>query len=302
LLPWLEGDATRDLVAGWSEACGVDLVRHGSDSPAEAIADTALTQPLLLAAALLSYRAALAVGAVPGAPALGAVAVAGHSVGEFAAAVIAGVLTEADAFRAVGVRGRAMGRCAAAAPTGLAAVVGGDPAEVLDAIGQVGASPANYNGPGQIVAGGPLAALEALAERPPARARVIRLEVAGAFHTEYMAEAQVEVEAALASVAVRDAVVPLISNLDGRAVASGDDIVQRLVKQVTAPVRWDLVLETCAALAAEGDTGLEQLELAPAGVLTGLAKRGLKALAAQPGGLTLTGLKTPADLAVSTPN
>ncbi|MDR1799748.1 MAG: ACP S-malonyltransferase, partial [Bifidobacteriaceae bacterium] len=297
LSPWLDdpatGKAAQRRLAAWSEAAQTDLLTHGTISPAEVIADTAIAQPLLLAAALLSFDAAQTASPQPR---LGAGAVAGHSVGEFAAAAIAGVLTEDDAFRTVGVRGRAMATCAAAVPTGMAAVVGGDPTEVIAAITAAGAQPANFNGPGQVVAGGSLEALAKLAANPPTRARVIKLQVAGAFHTNYMAEAQAEVEAALAQATVRDPAVPFISNLDGQAVTQGPDVVRRLIAQVTAPVRWDLVL---AAIAAEPP--VEQIELAPAGVLTGLAKRAFKDLQQTPGALRLISLAEPADLTALAP-
>jgi len=266
-----------DQLTAWSNLANLDLLTHGTTSPAQVIQDTAIAQPLLTATTLLSYQAWLA--AQPG---VQVGAVAGHSVGEFAAAAIAGVLTPEDAIQAVAARGRAMAACAGATATGMAALLGGQPDQVLAAIKAVGATPANLNGPGQIVAGGTIAALDRLAANPPTRTRVVRLDVAGAFHTDFMAPAQDTLANTMAALPIKDASYPLIANGDGRAVTRGSDIVGRLVEQVTRPVRWDLVQQTLLAMGAT-----EVLELAPSGVLTGLAKRGLPGCAAaayQPSG------------------
>jgi [acyl-carrier-protein] S-malonyltransferase len=260
LIPWLALDGAREQLRDWSQAADLDLVKHGTESDAATIEDTAIAQPLLTAAALLSYQTVEQPFDL----------VAGHSVGEFAAAVVAGVLTPDDALRAVAARGRAMSRCAAGQAGGLAAVVGGSPDEATQAIKAAGAQIANCNGPGQIVAGGDTAALERLAAAAPRRARVIRLAVAGAFHTPLMAESEHPLRAALRGAAIRDAAVPFVSNRDGAALTNGRLIVEAMIGQVAKPVRWDLVLEEFAAHGI-----VYHLELAPAGVLTGLAKRGL---------------------------
>jgi [acyl-carrier-protein] S-malonyltransferase len=261
LLPWLEFEGNRELLAHWSDLTGLDLIEHGTKSSAEVIRDTAVAQPLLTAAALLSYEAVDRPFDL----------VAGHSVGEFSAIVIAGVLSADDAMAAVAARGRAMAACAAAQPSAMAAVIGGGPDEVLDAIGAAGAWAANFNGPGQIVAGGTAAAINRLAGSPPPGARVVALDVAGAFHTPLMAEAEHALGAALAQVAVADAEVPVVTNHSGLAMTNGRQIIKHIISQVTRPVRWDLVLETFAARGVR-----DHLELAPAGVMTGLARRGLR--------------------------
>jgi [acyl-carrier-protein] S-malonyltransferase len=261
LIPWLRTADARDQLERWSQVAGLDLIRHGTESPAHVIRDTAVAQPLLTATALLSHRASETPFDV----------VAGHSVGEFAAAAIAGVLTEDAAIHAVAVRGRAMAACAEAHPSGMAAVIGGEPAAVLDAIQAAGAAPANFNGPGQIVAGGPVDALDRLAAAPPRRARVIRLDVAGAFHTELMAQAEEALRGVLAEVETHDPATPFVVDRDGTALTDGRQVVEAIIQQVARPVRWDLVLERFATLGVT-----RHFELAPAGVLTGLAKRGLK--------------------------
>jgi [acyl-carrier-protein] S-malonyltransferase len=259
--PWLDLEGARERLERWSELARVDLIAAGTTASADQIRDTAVAQPLLTAAALLSFEAVDQPFDL----------VAGHSVGEFGAAVIAGVLTADDAISAVGARGRAMAECAAAQPSAMAAVVGGAPDAVLQAVQRAGAWPANFNGPGQIVAGGSEAALARLAELAPERARLVRLDVAGAFHTPLMGQAEHALRAALAGAPVETARLPLVTNRAGVAMTNGHQIVESLIQQVTRPVRWDLVLEAFAARQVTA-----HLELAPAGVLTGLAKRGLK--------------------------
>ncbi|HJA59765.1 MULTISPECIES: ACP S-malonyltransferase [unclassified Brevibacterium] len=253
---------------------GIDLRLHGTESDDETIKDTALAQPLLVASAI---ACAAELGISPG-------VVAGHSVGEIAAAQIAGILTAADAMRFVSVRGQGMASAAATTPTGMSAVVGGQPEDVLSAIEAAGASPANVNGGGQTVAAGSLDALSALSENPPERARVIPLQVAGAFHTEYMAPATDDLAATAADLSPSDPQVTILSNSDGAVVASGREYVDRLVKQVTNPVRWDLCQE---ALLSSGITGM--IELVPGGTLTGIARRAMK-------GVETFAIKSAADL------
>ncbi|UZN01738.1 ACP S-malonyltransferase [Cellulomonas sp. S1-8] len=287
LVPWTEVDGFTDALTRASDVVGADLLAHGTTSDADTIRDTAVAQPLLVATALASLRAVL--DATPGtdlaAAAPGALDVAaGHSVGELAAAALAGVLREDEALRLVAVRGAAMARAAAATPTGMSAVLGGDPDEVLARLEALDLVPANVNGGGQVVAAGSLEALAALAAEPPARTRVIPLQVAGAFHTRYMAPAVDELARAASAVTPREPVVTLLGNADGAPVAGGADALARIVAQVARPVRWDLCQTTFVAM---GVTAL--LEVAPGGVLTGLARRTL------PGVETLA-LKSPADL------
>ena len=274
LSSFLELDAFAAQIDDLSAASGIDLRLHGTESDDETIKDTALAQPLLVASAI-ACAAELGVTAEY---------VAGHSVGEIAAAQIAGVFSPADAMRFVAVRGAGMAAAAAQTPTGMSAVVGGDPDDVLAAIETAGVSPANVNGGGQTVAAGSLADLEKLAENPPERARVIALPVAGAFHTEYMAPATKELNATASALEVADPASYILSNSDGTVVESGQDYVDRLVKQVTNPVRWDLCQET---LLNAGITGM--IELVPGGTLTGIARRAMK-------GVETFAIKSAADL------
>ncbi|MFF8956158.1 ACP S-malonyltransferase [Streptomyces sp. NPDC014894] len=276
LTPWLDLPGAADRVAAWSDAIDLDLAHYGTKADADEIRDTAVAQPLLVAAGLLA--AAELGGAAPD-------AVAGHSVGEITAAVFAGVLDEVSALGFVRGRGLAMAEAAAAAETGMAALLGGEPEQVVAHLEGLGLTAANVNGAGQIVAAGTAGQLAALAEdKPEGVRRVVALKVAGAFHTEHMAPAVTALRARAAELTVADPSIPYVSNKDGAVVASGDEVVARLVGQVANPVRWDLCMET---FAARGVTAL--LEVCPGGTLTGIAKRAL------PGVKTLA-LKTPDDL------
>ncbi|MFC4061153.1 ACP S-malonyltransferase [Planomonospora corallina] len=285
LTPWLEIPGLADRLSAWSEVVGLDLISYGTTADADAIRDTAVAQPLLVAAGLAAAEA-LGVSLSPASQA-GTVApdlVAGHSVGELTAAALAGVLTPEQALALVRERGQAMAKAAAVTETGMVAVLGGAEDEVLAAIERHGLTPANINGAGQIVAGGTLERLEAFRAEPPARARLIPLSVAGAFHTVHMAPAVDHLREAVASITPRDPSVDLLSNADGAQVASGADFLGRLVDQVANPVRWDACMAT---MAGRGVTAM--IELLPGGTLTGLAKRGLR-------GIATVALKTPDDL------
>ncbi|GAA1179000.1 acyltransferase domain-containing protein [Nesterenkonia xinjiangensis] len=285
LAPWLEEADSRETLQAWSEVAGTDLLHHGTESDEETIRDTAVAQPLIVAASLLAARAlGLAPGMRPGDADAAQLMLAGHSVGEVPAAALAGVLTEEQALTLIRVRAQGMAEAAAAESTSMAAVIGGVEDEVRESITSHGLTPANANGPGQIVAAGTAERIAALEAAPPARARVIPLKVAGAFHTEHMAPAQQALRDAVADFEVADPEVRLLSNRDGQAVASGAEVLDRLVDQVTRPVRWDLCMES---MKAAGVTGV--LELLPGGTLTGLAKRGLK-------GVASLAVKSPSDL------
>ncbi|GAB3812407.1 ACP S-malonyltransferase [Micromonospora zhanjiangensis] len=278
LAPWLDLPGARDRLAEWSTLAGVDLVHLGTRADADEIKDTARTQPLLVAAALLAAEQL---------PMSEVGLTAGHSVGELGAAALAGVLSAEAAITLAGARGREMAAACALEPTGMAAVLGGDPDEVLTAIEAAGLHAANRNGAGQVVVAGAVDRLEKFAAQPPTRARVITLQVAGAFHTPYMAPAEAALGAVAADITPADPARLLLSNLDGTAVDDGRELLRRLVRQVTAPVRWDLCMRT---LAEVGVTGV--IELPPAGTLAGLVKRELRAT----GGPEIVTLNTPDDL------
>jgi [acyl-carrier-protein] S-malonyltransferase len=278
LQPWLELDGVADRLSRYSDAAGVDLVAAGTEWDAERIRDTQVAQPLIVAASLVSYYALTADGvATPD-------GVAGHSIGEIPALVASGVLSDLDGMRLVGVRGRAMAEASSRVRTGMSAVVGGDQDAVVARLAELGLTPSNYNGGGQIVAAGTLEALGTLTAEPPQGSRVIPLAVAGAFHTEFMRSAVDELRAATATVTPADPRLTLWTNRDGSLVTDGAQALDLLVGQVASPVRWDLCM---ASFAAHGVEGI--VELAPGGTLTGLAKRGLR-------GTPAVAVKTPDDL------
>ncbi|CAN5377215.1 ACP S-malonyltransferase [soil metagenome] len=279
LEPWAAESRFREHLEALSDGAELDLLAYGTTADAETIRDTRIAQPLIVAAGLLTLAVLLADGRrsrVGG--------VAGHSVGEITAAAASGILTEDDAIRFVRERGRAMADAAAIAPSGMCAVVGGDEAELLVTLATLGLEPANFNGGGQIVVAGELEALDRLKDLAPRGARVIPLQVAGAFHTRFMAPAVAHLTEVATSLSPQDPTIPIWTNRDGGTVDSGSDFVRLLVGQVSSPVRWDRCMES---FLAAGVTGI--IEVAPAGALTGLAKRGLK-------GVPSVAIKTPDDL------
>ncbi|MDN6328839.1 MAG: ACP S-malonyltransferase [Brachybacterium sp.] len=279
LNPWRELPGIEEALAAMSGAAGIDLLHHGIESDADTLRDTAVAQPLLVASGIIAASALYQDQDLPTADAF-----AGHSVGELTAAALGGVLSNEDAMRLVAVRSQAMAKAAAAEPTSMAAVVGGVREEVVAAIERHGLHPANLNSAAQVVAAGSAEKIAALAEDGPAKARVIPLQVAGAFHTPYMAGARDELAAFAPSLSPQDPTVPLISNAGGEVISSGTRYLELIVNQVASPVDWEACMAT---LRDRGVTAM--IEVAPAGTLTGLAKRELK-------GIALTNLHTPDDL------
>jgi [acyl-carrier-protein] S-malonyltransferase len=280
LAEWLNLPGAADRIGRWSQISGLDLARLGTTATAEEITDTAITQPLVVATTLLAHAAL----AERGLPAAADIVIAGHSVGEIAAYAIAGVISGDDAVKLAAVRGAEMAKACAAEPTGMSAVLGGEEDEVLARLEALELIPANRNAAGQIVAAGSITALEKLAEDPPAKARIRQLATAGAFHTHYMASALDGYAAAAADVTATEPTTTLLSNFDGRPVTSAADAMDKLVAQMTRPVRWDLCNDTLRGL---NITAI--IEFPPAGALTGIAKRELR-------GITTHAVKTPADL------
>jgi [acyl-carrier-protein] S-malonyltransferase len=280
LSPWLELPGAADRLASWSTAGGLDLARLGTTASTEEITNTAIAQPLIVAATLLAYEELTRQGLLADKE----VIVAGHSVGEIAAYAIAGVISADDAVALAATRGAEMAKACAHEPTGMSAVLGGDEAEVLARLEQLDLVAANRNAAGQIVAAGRLSALDKLAEDPPAKARVRALGVAGAFHTEFMASALDGYAAAVQNVATAEPTAVLLSNRDGEPVSSASDAIEKLVAQLTHPVRWDLCSET---LRQRNVSAI--VEFPPAGALSGIAKRELR-------GVPTHAVKTPADL------
>jgi [acyl-carrier-protein] S-malonyltransferase len=272
LTPWLALPGAEDRVARWSELTGLDLRALGTTAPDDEVRPTEVAQPLLTAVALLSGRAVLD-GRTPD-------VVCGHSIGELSAVALAGVLSDDQAVALAAGRGRLMAEAAAVRPTGMAALLGAGAQE--EDWTAAGLELATVNVAGQVVLGGPVEVLDAWT--PPQGVRVRRLDVAGAFHTSAMAPAADGFAQLVAELEPHDAECDVIANADGAVLRDGRELLDRLVGQLTRPVRFDLCL-------AAASSATEAVELAPGGVLKGLAKRALPEL-------PVRALRTPDDLLV----
>jgi [acyl-carrier-protein] S-malonyltransferase len=293
LTEWLDLPGAESFFRWAGAIADADLLTLGTTGDAEAIKDTAVTQPLVVAMSLFIARE---LGGLPGpvlhSPHAGRdVVITGHSVGELTAAALAGVLSIEAAIALTAVRGRAMARACAQTPTGMSAVLGGDPDEVQVALDKHGLVAANLNGGGQVVVAGPLDGLAALKAEPPAKARVMPLSVAGAFHTAYMEPAREELEGLIGGLRPADPSRLLLSNADGAAVGTGAEALARLVSQVTSPVRFDACLDTMRDLGVTA-----AIELPPAGALAGLAKRQWKGHSVSGRDIEILALTGPGDL------
>ena len=284
LSPWLELPGASETLTSWCEVSGLDLVTLGTTATAEEITDTALTQPLVVAATLLAHQELVRRNLLARREISREVLVAGHSVGEIAAYAIGGIISADDAVALAATRGVEMAKACALEPTGMSAVLGGEETEVLARLDELELVPANRNAAGQVVAAGRLDALAKLAENPPEKARVRLLATAGAFHTHFMSSALDAYTAAAANVQTAEPTAVVLSNADGQPVASAEDAMTKLVAQMTRPVRWDLCTET---LRQRNVTAI--VEFPPAGTLTGIAKRELR-------GIGTHAVKSPADL------
>jgi [acyl-carrier-protein] S-malonyltransferase len=281
MLPWLDLPEFRSSIEGMQAASGVDLIAHGTVSDADTIRDTSVAQPLIVSAGVATLAALFNLSGAVSSKISG---VAGHSVGEITAAVAAGIFTAEQGIKFVKERGDAMALAAGLEPTSMAAILGGDQTVVETRLAALGLEPANYNGGGQIVAAGSAAGIDELKAVGPEGSRVIPLQVAGAFHTRYMAPAVSTLAAYAAGLTVADPITKLWTNAGGRAIASGPEFVELMVNQVKSPVRWDLCM---AAMVDAGVTAL--IEVAPAGTLVGLAKRSMP-------GIETLAIKSPENL------
>lgn len=257
----------RAVFAEADEALGFSLSRLCFEGPEAELQLTTNTQPAILAASVAAYRVLQGRGARPE-------WVAGHSLGEYSALVAARAMDLKDAVVAVRRRGQYMQEAVPAGEGAMAAVIGLELAAVENACreaaqGQV-VSPANMNGPGQVVIAGHAAAVDrAAAACTAAGARkAVRLPVSAPFHCALMAPARQRLAADLARVSFRDADVPLVNNVDARVVRAAQECEEGLVRQVSAPVRWQEVVQR---LVAQGV--ITFVEVGPGTVLTGLIRR-----------------------------
>jgi len=265
----------RAVFAEADEALGFPLSRLCFEGPEADLQLTANTQPAILVTSVAAFRVLQAKGVQPE-------WVAGHSLGEYSALVAARSVALRDAVVAVRRRGEYMQEAVPAGEGAMAAVIGLEPSAVEQACreaahGQV-VSPANLNAPHQVVIAGHAAAVDRAVEACKAAGarKAVRLSVSAPFHCALMAPAQARLAADLARVPFRDAEVPLVNNVDARLVRSAAECREGLVRQVSAPVRWQEGVELLARLSANSF-----VEVGPGAVLAGLVRRiakGAKAL------------------------
>jgi [acyl-carrier-protein] S-malonyltransferase len=278
LSSWLQDDDSLTLVKQFSEICEINLLELGTTSNQSDVTATKNAQPLLASLAFLSAKN-LTWENYQG------IILSGHSVGELSACSLAGFYSMQDAMQLVAVRGNAMAEAAMSSQaTGMSAVLGGKKEDVMEHIQKYNLVPANVNSEGQIIASGLLTDLERLADNPPDSTKVRRLDVAGAFHSEFMKPAEGKLTQQFNQISLNKPRYRYISNLDGSVVTESSDLKNRLVSQISSPVRWDMCQATMKDL---GVTGM--LELAPGGVLTGIAKREMP-------GVELFAIKSPEDI------
>lgn len=269
--------AARRVFEEADEALGAPLSRLCWEGPEAELVRTENTQPAILTTSIAVLRAIEAEGGP-----LGFDVAAGHSLGEWSALVAAGALEFADAVRLVRLRGRAMQEAVPEGQGAMAAILGLDPAAVGEvcaaaAEGQV-VQPANFNGAGQVVISGHAAAVERAMAAARARGamRAVPLQVSAPFHCPLMQPAADRMREALAEVKVGAMRVPVVSNVEAAPNQEAGRVVELLVRQVTAPVRWE---ESVQRLAQEGVT--RAYELGAGSVLRGLVKRIAKEMVVQ---------------------
>ena len=256
---WINNEKFKATIEEHSEITGLDLLHLGTEATAEEIAQTVITQPLIVSASIASVRTVFEDSQMAKFD-----GIAGHSVGEFAAAAIAGVITDREALELVSLRAKAMQEAAAKTETGMAAAIGADVSELEQKLGDLVI--ANYNGANQYVVAGLKADLQLLSDDPPTGFRIIPLSVSGAFHTAFMEQAKDKLKNDFEQIQAKDPKVRLLSNKDGQPVSSGAEFLDSLLTQVSSPVRWDKCMQTINGASLV-------VEAAPSGVLSNLLKK-----------------------------
>ena len=259
LSSWIANKKFKATIEEHSEITGLDLLHLGTEATAEEIAQTVVTQPLIVSASIASVRTVFEDSQLAKFD-----GIAGHSVGEFAAAAIAGVITDREALELVSLRAKAMQEAATKTETGMAAAIGADVSQLEQKLGDLVI--ANYNGANQYVVAGLKADLQLLLDNPPAGFRIIPLSVSGAFHTAFMEPAKDKLKNDFEQIQAKDPKVRLLSNKDGQPVSSGAEFLETLLTQVSSPVRWDKCMQTI-----NGSSLV--VEAAPSGVLSNLLKK-----------------------------
>lgn len=273
----------RAAMAEADAALGEDLSGLCFNGPEDRLVLTENTQPAILAVSVAIWRVLAARGVSPA-------FVAGHSLGEYSAHVAAGTVSFADALRVVRRRGRYMQDAVPVGAGAMAAVLGLDAAAVARACEEAAdgdvVSPANLNAPGQVVIAGSKAAVARAIETAKALGakRAIPLPVSAPFHCALMAPAEARLAPDLRALASADPRVPVVANVDAAPKTDAASAIEALVRQVSAPVRWEDVMQR---LASEGVR--KYVEVGPGTVLTGLGRKIVK-------DATFVTLETPADL------
>jgi [acyl-carrier-protein] S-malonyltransferase len=278
----------RDLAAAFAVArrtfeeadarLGMALSRLCFEGPEEMLVQTEHAQPAIVTASVAAYRVlAETTGLRPA-------AVSGHSVGEWSALVAAGAVSLGDALAGVRERGRLMQRAVPAGEGAMAAVLGlgVDVVEALCAEAAAGdvVVPANFNGGGQVVVAGHAPAVDRLVALASARGgRAQRLAVSGPFHSPLMAPAAADLAGFVRSLRFRPLAIPVVTSVEARPIHGPEELPDLLVRQLTAPVRWEATVRRLAALGAT-----LALETGPGRALTGLARRIAPSLVAIPAG------------------
>ena len=249
------------------EASGLPIRQYSLEGPIESLTETNAAQPALFALSLAVTDAAREFGLQPG-------VVAGHSLGEYTAAVASGALSLEDGMRLVSLRGKLMAAAQGERPGTMAAVIGleaGTLEQLCQQASEAGpVAPANYNTPSQTVVSGDVAGVERLMTlaQEAGAAKVVRLQVGAAFHSELMKPTQARMAENMESVAWSEPQVPMVSNASGELVTGGEQVHQALIAQIASPVRW---VDCVQALAGSGVTTF--LELGSGRVLTGLVRQ-----------------------------
>jgi [acyl-carrier-protein] S-malonyltransferase len=263
--PWVDHPEAAAVLAESSEVLGYDVVEACRDE--DQLADTAVVQPALFACDLAAFRVAEAEG-------LRFEAAAGHSLGEFVALVAAEATDLRPTLEAVVERGRAMHEAGEVSPGAMTALVGLSPEEAADICRVAGRGDvlmvANENSPKQTVLSGSIPAIERAEELARSRkCRVVRLKVAGAFHSPLMRPALDRVRAAIARLEFRAPRFPVIPNASGRPTVQPSALRDLLSRHLVSPVKWERSMR-----AAGDDLGIELfVEAGPGDVLAKLAKR-----------------------------
>ena len=265
----------KDLAAAWpscralfdkaNEVLGYDLAKLCFEGPASDLTKTVHCQPAIFTVSAACLEAWKKAGRTEP-----PVVAAGLSLGEWTALYAAGVISFEDGLRVLAARGRLMQEACDAEPGGMISLIGLPDEKVLEIAQAAGATPANFNAPGQIVLSGSAAAIaeaERLAKEAGAK-RAIRLPVAGAYHSPLMARAAEGLKAVLEGITFQPPAFPVLSNVTGKPHGDPASIREAMVRQVTSSVQWT------ASVAAMKAMGVDRyIEFGPGAVLTGLVKR-----------------------------